>query len=302
MPVTDLFEEYRNDLRWVKTFYLPLRITSLDYFFTVAINDSAKEAFKEEEGRLFNIIQEKNKKKTPLTSEEISNLPKFDFSSYVFSLSADFCILPDKTKIFKERIFKFFELMKSWTKTDFINIDMDHLEKYINNPEIHKTVLSKITKEFKQAIKFKKSSEDRIKSLKSNLGFFKEKHLQASPAKIVFVTNEDSLDDDIEILDLLLKFVVSCGIPKLYKADQDNLNQFIDKEFISNIVNKVTTNWTKIRLFHESLNKGIFPGEWLGIGDQTEFYNLHKLLPLVYGPTSLNFSYFSNISVRKSNH
>jgi hypothetical protein len=293
MPVTDLFEEYQNDIRWVKTFYLPQKITAVDFFFTVSINDSAKEAFKEEEARLFNIMIKNEKESKGDSISENSNLPKFDFESYVFALSADFFNLPDSKKVFKERIKKFFELVKSWTNVDYITIDMEYLEKYVNNSKIFKNVMLTILNDFKHSIKFKKNSEDRIKSLQSNLGFFKEKLSKTCTPKVVFITNENDLDNDIKVLDTLLKFVISCGVPKLYKKDQEKITKFIDKDIISQIVNQISGEWAKLRVFHQSLNKGLFPGEGLGIGDQTEFHNLHKLLPLVYGPTSLNFSYYS---------
>ena len=294
MPVTDLFEEYRNDIRWIKNFYLPLRLTALDFFFGVSINESAREAFQEEETRLFNIVLNKKKNNQELKFEEFAEMLKFDFNSYVFALSVDFFLLPDPKKIFKEKISKFFELVKSFTNVEYINIDMDYLEKYVNNSKIFKNVQFKISNDFKQATKFKKTGKERIKSLQSNLGSFKKKYSKTHPFKVGFVTNENDLDNNIEILDVFIKFVISCGIPKLYTKDQEKVKKFLDIDFISTMINEITENWAKKRVFHESLNKGVFPGESMGIVDQTEFYNVHKLLPLVYGPTSLNFSYFSN--------
>ena len=64
---------------------------------------------------------------------------------------------------------------------------------------------------------------------------------------------------------------------------------------INHMVNTSTGLWGKLNYFLKILNKGFFQGPILDIMDDTEFQNLHKLLPLIYGPTSLNFSYYSII-------
>lgn len=297
LPVTDLFEEYKNDLRWVKTFYLPEQMTAVDMIFCSSLTPIQKEAFQDEETRLFNLVMKHNTndKGGNFESHEqrIKSLSKLDFKPFVYALSADFFMLPDKKKVFARRIHKFFDLVKAWTSCEHINVDMNALEKFVADEKVFKRVLAKLSAEFKMASKFKENTNSRRKSFTNNLVHFHENFSKSHPDKTVFVTETLNLDNDIFLLDAMLKFTINNGIEKLAKMDQSRVKAFISEELILQMVNRMTKTWGKIRHFQHSLNNGEYVGEGLGISDETEFNNLHKLLPLIYGPTSTNFKYYS---------
>lgn len=295
LPVTNLFEEYRSDFRWMKTFYLPSEMTSIDIIFASALSPIQKEVFQEEETRLFNLLAKlkaDEPKKYIEGVEEVMKFSKLDYKSFVFCHSMDFFLFPDKTRVFRQKLHKFFDLIKAWTKSENIYVDMDAMRKYLANEEIFSRLRSRVTKEFKMATKFQENPVNKLKAFENNLTYFHENHSQAFPSKLTFVSKTLNLDNDVFLMDSVLSFVVARGIEQMDKKDQDCMREFLNKDLVSGMVNLVTKTWGKIRHFHSSLNNGEFAGEGLGVSDETEFYNLHKLLPLVYGPTSLNHKHF----------
>lgn len=301
-PVTDLFEEYKNDIRWIKTFYLPIQMSSIDILFTVPLTSVQKEAFQDEETRLFNLIMKNN---TPEHGQYTSNKPpldlekltKLDYKSFSFALSADYFHFPDKSIIFETRIHKFFELIKVWTKAEFINIDMTFLREYINDAKIFKEIQIKLTEMFQMATNLKKNQSSRLTSLTNNLEVYQNDFSKKFPNKIVFVSPEVDLENSANLLKKMVEFVIAKGIFKLAKCNQEKVKNFISNELINHMVNRCTGTWTKINYYLKILNKGLFQGPILDIMDDTEFQNLHKLLPLVYGPTTYNFRFYSRIII-----
>ena len=273
-------------------------MSSVDIFFTVPLSQVQKEAFQDEETRLFNLVMKNN---IPEKGEYVSNKPpldlttltKFNYDSFVFALSSDYFQFPDKSIIFETRIHKFFELVKAWTQAEFVNIDMDFLKQFVGDDKVFKELQKKITELFQMGTNLEKKQINRIKSLKTNLEHYKNKYIKKFPNKTVFISPELDLDNSCIILKTMLKFVISNGINKLSTCNQEKVKNFITKEMINHMINTCTGIWSKLNYFLKILNKGYFQGPVLDVMDDTEFQNLHKLLPLVYGPTSLNFRFYS---------
>ena len=126
-PVTDLFMEYRKDLRFIKAFYIPNEISSIDFIMYFPLDEREKKMFKKEELRIYNILlnNENNEQRNSLylnNDQDQIKLSKMDFSKNIFCLSIDFFTFPKRENIFMERIEKYFDLIKNWTKSEFLNI------------------------------------------------------------------------------------------------------------------------------------------------------------------------------------
>lgn len=290
MPVTDLFEEYRNDIRWVKTFYLPARFSSVDIFFTIEPDKEAKTLFQKEETRLFNLVNCSQAPET-LPPQRVRELTKLDYCSFFEGLGADFMSLPERDHVFKERVSKFFSLVKTWTRTAHLNVDLGYLESFVENAQISGRVKSRLSKDFPIATNFPSAALDRIKILNNNLSHFGEKH-NSAPRKVAFVTADQDLGNNTGILKSLLGFVIERGLRKFPKGHRAEMHSLLSKEFMENLIQRISQPWEKLRKFQWALNRGMFSPDIAGITDESEFSNLHRLLPLVYGPTSLNSKYF----------
>jgi hypothetical protein len=285
---------------------MPAQLTCIDIVFAVSLSPIQKEVFQEEETRLFNVLvalsDNKKKANKPLGSfEDIRKYSKLDYKSFIYAHSMDFFLFPDKAKVFSQKLNKFFDSVKAWTNTENIYVDMEAMKKYLSDDTIFQKVRNKISLEFKMATKFRENPVKKLKAFENNLTHFHDNFSAEFPNKIAFISETLNLDNDVFLLDSVLKFVVRKGIEKMSKVNQEMTSGYLNGNLLSGMVNQVTKAWGKIRHFHHSLNNGEFAGEGLGVVDETEFYNLHKLLPLVYGPTSLNYKHFSKRVISNNN-
>lgn len=290
MPVTDLFEEYRNDVRWVKSLYLPVSLSAVDVIFAIEPNEEQKRRFRKEETRLFNLVM-RTRSGDKTSSSKIDELVQFGYEDFVSALSADFLSLPHRDLVFKERVHKFFQFVKTWTRTGHLNVDLKYLESYIENPTVFDRIKKFLSENFIMATSFPRDSTNRLKILSNNLSHFHDSHSELPP-KVVFITAEDDLGNDPQILRTLLEHVITQGLYKLPKKDQSGMRAMLSPEFVNNVVSRSSHSWAKVRAFQKALNKGVFEANLADVADEGEFYNLHRLLPLIYGPTSLNYKYF----------
>lgn len=291
MPVTDLFEEYRNDVRWVKSLYLPAQLSLIDVIFAIEPDETEKQRFKKEETRLFNLVM-RNQSGGKYSPVKIEELTQFGYEDFVSVISADFMSLPQREHVFKERVAKFFQFVKTWTKTEHLNVDLKYLENYIENPPVFNRIKTHLTKNYIIATSFPQNQNNRLKILSSNLA---HESMSKMLPKVVFITSDDDLGNDPQILKTLLDRVISQGLLKLPKNDQPSIRALLSPEFVQNVVVRSTSTWGKLRAFQRALNKGVFETNLTEVADEGEFYNLHRLLPLVFGPTSLNFKYFRKL-------
>lgn len=300
----DIFPEYHNDVRFVKMFYCPNSISSLDIIISFPFTDKEIKEFQNEE------INIHNKLDFPKFKDETTHNKEFDqikdefakMSNNIFCVGAEFSSFPTSKSINKEKIIKFWKYLKSISKSDLINLSWEELEMYLNKDKLFNDSRIFLKKNFKNCNNFDIRNEFMIESLYFNLENFLNLKSKNSLKKILFVSKSQNLRTDIPLIKSLLEYIIRYSLEMRKDQNVSRLKEYIYganknkkslnlEQFIASRLSKAIKNCYN---FHKSLLNSE-PDNLINLEiDEIDFFNMRKFLPLIYGSKNSNYRFFSN--------
>lgn len=295
-----LHRDYQKDIKFLKTFYRPDTLSSLDIIVYFPLSEDDKNKFKTEETRIFNLMIQQSQKGTHPSImmdsdfKENHKISKMTFKPFLKIISADFFTLPNIKFIFREKLEKFFKLLKSWTKSDYFNLDFEYLKEALEGTDKLTEITASLNASFKLVKSLETVNNIVAENLFMNLEVFYNNFRDKAKSKLLFLNRDQSISERGVLLVVLAEFLLKKSIgSRSLKEEREVFGKFVNKSLIKHIVNRFVKTSKTINDFFEGVKKKSFKLFDNTFMNEQEFHAIVDLQKTIYGPIDFNHKYFS---------
>ena len=304
-PVLELYNDYKRDVKFLKTFCRPENLNSVDMIIYFPLSPEEREIFKTEETRIFNMmIQQTGSGPHPSilmdsSFNENHKISKMNFKPHLKVLSADFFTLPNLKHVFRERLPKFFALMKAWTKGDYFNLDYEYLRDALEGTDLMTEITTHLNASFRMVKSVEMVNNIVAENLYMNLEVFFNNFKDKAKSKLLFLNRDANLGNKRVLLVVLLEFVLKKSFESRgRKRERETYARVVNKAMVQHMVNRLVKESKAMAGFFRGLNVRKFKGFESSFINEQEFFSIADLQKDMFGPTDFNHSYFGKTDRR----